>query len=565
VNPGEDILPDPDTTPTLGSEDPDQPGGESGDTSSSGKRIGPYKILGEIGRGGMGIVYKAFHPVLKRTVALKVLIAGEDASEEAIARFHREAEAVAKLGHHPNIVPIYEIGREGHNHYFAMHFVEGKPLDKVIDDAGITPKQAAVITKQLAEALHHAHRHGVLHRDVKPANVLMAFTKLEGEPSGEPKSEIPNLNGKKIAGSAHVGGWDLEVGGSAREGGEPMLTDFGLAKDVEAESKMTRSGATIGTPQYMSPEQAKGSLEEIDERSDIFSLGAALYEMLTLHPPFDGNGIIDVIKNVLLRDPVPPRRRNPDVGRDLETICLKCLEKEPERRYPSGRELSLDLGRALEGRPILARPASVMEKLWKKIRRHRGISATILGAFLILLAGLVVSRLWIARETRGREEAETGKERAEDLLDRNMKVANVLLGAFGKLGRMHSELKASHFNTTNSMEARRDCYKGHEEAIRTYREGIPEDPDSRATLWAVEGWLMRLGGQEEEAFRKFREARETSPDVAWGYLFEAMVWLSKVLVEEPLPIARGVLGSITFEPMPPMAPKLEKARERFED
>ncbi|MHC4780796.1 MAG: serine/threonine-protein kinase, partial [Planctomycetota bacterium] len=202
---------------------PNVNGGGPGPTKS----LGPYEILEEIGRGGMGVVYKALDTKLKRTVALKVLIAGEDASEEAIARFHREAEAVAKLGHHPHIVPVHDIGAEGNRHYFAMHYVEGKPLDRMIDDGDITPRMAADMTKSLAAALDHAHGHGILHRDVKPANVLVT------------------------------------------KEGEPQLTDFGLAKDVASETNMTRSGATLGTPSYMPPEQARGDRGAVDVRSDV--------------------------------------------------------------------------------------------------------------------------------------------------------------------------------------------------------------------------------------------------------------------------------------------------------
>ncbi|MHC5082273.1 MAG: serine/threonine-protein kinase, partial [Planctomycetota bacterium] len=226
----------PDTAPTIDPANPDQPSSSAdqydagaSEDESGGKRIGPYEILGEIGRGGMGIVYKAFHPALKRTVALKVLIAGEDASEEAIRRFHREAEAVAKLGHHPNIVPVHDIGVVGKIHYFAMHYVEGKPLDRMIDDGEITPKMAASMAKRVASGLAHAHSHGVLHRDIKPANILVT------------------------------------------KDGEPQITDFGLAKDVDSKSKLTHSGATLGTPHYMPPEQADGRLRDIDARSDVYS------------------------------------------------------------------------------------------------------------------------------------------------------------------------------------------------------------------------------------------------------------------------------------------------------
>ncbi|MHC4781392.1 MAG: serine/threonine-protein kinase, partial [Planctomycetota bacterium] len=208
--------------------------------------LGPYSILGEIGRGGMGVVYKAYHPGLKRTVALKVLIGGEDASSDSIRRFYSEAEAVAKLGHHPGIVPIYDMGKEGERHYFAMHFVAGHPLDKKIRNGQVSPRKAAAVAKDLASALHHAHENGVLHRDVKPSNVLIT-------PEGT-----------------------------------PQITDFGLARDIEAEARVTQSGYTLGTPQYMPPEQAEGHLEKVDARSDVYGLGATLYEMLTGQPPFQG-------------------------------------------------------------------------------------------------------------------------------------------------------------------------------------------------------------------------------------------------------------------------------------
>ncbi|MHC5040130.1 MAG: serine/threonine-protein kinase, partial [Planctomycetota bacterium] len=315
---------------------------------SSPKTLGTYEIIEEIGRGGMGVVYKAFHPQLKRTVALKVLIAGEDASEEAITRFHREAEAVAKLGHHPNIVPVYDIGAEGRNHYFAMHFVEGKPLDKMIDDGEIAPKRAARIAKKIAEALAHAHGQGILHRDIKPANILVT-----------------------------------------REG-EPQITDFGLARDVQSDARMTRTGMTLGTPAYMPPEQADGRIEEIDARSDVYSLGATLYEMLTAQPPFEGSAVVNVIKKVLLDDPVSPRKFNASLDRDLETICLKCLQKEPESRYSSCEDLSRDLSQYMQGLPITARPMTFIEWIVKRAKRNKLASTVLLLLAFVSIAGSTV-------------------------------------------------------------------------------------------------------------------------------------------------------------------------------
>ncbi|MHC4778409.1 MAG: bifunctional serine/threonine protein kinase/MFS transporter [Planctomycetota bacterium] len=302
--------------------------------------------MGEIGRGGMGVVYKALDTKLKRTVALKVLIAGEDASEEAITRFHREAEAVAKLGHHPNIVPVHDIGAEGNRHYFAMHYVEGKPLDRMIDDDEITPKRAAEITRQIAEALAHAHANGIIHRDIKPANILMSPSTSASEPeTGNSKIE--------------TSGW------------QPRVTDFGLAKDVQADSSLTGSGVTLGTPQYMPPEQADGRIEEISPLSDVYSLGCTLYEMLTRSPPFEGATVIEVLKQVLLDDPEPPRARNPAVPADLQTICLKCLEKDGADRYGSAGDLADDIGRFLVGDSILAKPAGSLGRIWRKAKQNR--------------------------------------------------------------------------------------------------------------------------------------------------------------------------------------------------
>ncbi|MHC5040109.1 MAG: protein kinase domain-containing protein, partial [Planctomycetota bacterium] len=574
---GDENMLDPDTAPTL---DPDEiqslPSGGPG----TKKQLGPYRILEEIGRGGMGVVYKAFHPQLKRTVALKVLIAGEDASEEAILRFHREAEAVAKLGHHPHIVPVYDIGRAGRLHYFAMHFVEGRSLDRIIDEGEIAPKRAAVITKKLAEALHHAHQHGVLHRDIKPANVLMAFTRLEGEPKSEipnPKSQIPNINGKKMEGSAPVGGWDLEVGGSAREGGEPMLTDFGLAKDVESESQMTRSGVTLGTPQYMPPEQADGRVADIDERSDVYSLGATLYEMLTSHPPFEGAQIMEVIRKVLSHDPVSPRKGNPKVSRDLETICLKCLEKNPDRRYADAVSLAEDLGHLLEGAPILARPVSTLEKLGRKVRRHRGIFVTAVIASVLLLAGGVLAVHQITRSRmektleseratkaeEGRGEAEADRRKAEIRLDRNSKVAAVLLGAFGQLGAVHRDLKKQFYDKTKTPEEKRKAYEIHRKKIELFGERIPEDSASKAAHLAVRGWLLRLGGFESEGKALLEEAKNVGEDVAWAYLFEAMTELSAYLGEVQVPAFAITPQGLKFGGTPPETEAMARIWGRF--
>ncbi|MHC5038611.1 MAG: protein kinase domain-containing protein [Planctomycetota bacterium] len=572
---GEDQF-NPDTTPTLGPEDPESGGSVPSDNASgesgSKKQLGPYEIIEEIGRGGMGVVYKAFHPQLKRTVALKVLIAGEDASEEAIARFHREAEAVAKLGHHPNIVPVYDIGQEGRNHYFAMHFVDGKPLDKMIDEGEISPKQAAVITKKLAEALHHAHQHGILHRDIKPANVLMSSEIPNPKSQIPTKSQIPNLNDTGSGRSGRAGG------ASGESGSEPMLTDFGLAKDVESESKMTRSGMTLGTPQYMPPEQADGRLRDIDERSDVYSLGATLYEMLTDEPPFSGETVINVIQKVLIDDPVSLRKKNPLVDKDLETICLKCLEKERERRYSNTASLARDLENYISGDPIAARPPSLRYRVRKKARRHRAALITAVVALLLLMGGGITAAIVVfgkereKRKETARADAESAAKTGEQRLrEKNQKVAKVMMDATVRLREIHGKLKASWYDDGRSAEEKKAFFRSHEKELDAFFSPLlpdgspfPSSSAEQSAALALKGWFTRLGGDKEESLALFARSRETDPNVGWGYLFEAMAHLVDYISEIRLPPSIIGPASITFEEMPEETASMGALREIFE-
>jgi len=274
-----------------------------------------YEILGELGRGGMGIVYKARDAKLNRIVALKVLIAGEGASQEQVERFFREAESAAKLKH-PNIVPIHELNIHAGKHYFTMDFVEGTPLDEVIESGELTPQKSMEYMEQVARAVHHAHEQGVIHRDLKPSNIIIS------------------------------------------NDGRPMVMDFGLAKEVDVEGGLTQSGTALGTPQYMSPEQASGASRDVGPVSDVYALGAVLYEMLTGRPPFVADNIMSLLNAVVGEDPVPPRMVDPRIPRDAEVICLKCLEKELGRRYQSAKELREDCQRLLAGYESEARKAA---------------------------------------------------------------------------------------------------------------------------------------------------------------------------------------------------------------
>jgi WD40 repeat protein/predicted Ser/Thr protein kinase len=305
--------------------------------------FGAYELIEEIARGGMGVVYKARQVALNRLVALKVIVAGDASSPEFVRRFRIEAEAAAALDH-PNIVPIYEIGEADGQPFFSMKLVEGPTLQ-----GQATQRQTAELVATVARAVHYAHQRGIIHRDLKPNNVL--------------------VDGK----------------------GQPHLTDFGLAKLTESDRAITRTVAVLGTPSYMSPEQARGETKHLTTAADVYGLGAILYEMLTGQPPFAGGTTLETIRQVLDKEPRHPAMINPKVDRDLETICLKCLEKEPLRRYGSAEALADDLERWLHHKPIVARPASVMQRAAKWAQRHPEIALLLVGLILSLTTGFILT------------------------------------------------------------------------------------------------------------------------------------------------------------------------------
>jgi WD40 repeat protein len=348
--------------------------------------IGDYELLEELGRGGMGIVYKAQQCSLKRLVALKMILTGEYAGDQELARFHREAEAVARL-QHPNIVQIYEIGAHAGHPYFTMEFVPGSSLADKLDGTPWQAKPAAALVETLARAMQAAHEHGVVHRDLKPLNVLLT-------------SE-----------------------------GQPKITDFGLAKRLDMEGGQTQSGAIVGTPSYMAPEQAQGKSKAVRPAADVYTLGAILYELLTGRPPFKAATPLDTVWQVVNEEVVPPKRLNAQVPRDLETICLKCLQKEPGRRYASAGAMAEDLRRFQAGEPIVARPVGSGERLLLWCRRNRAVARLLGTVMLLLVLGTAVASLlaWqaqvvaiIAREEQNRadENAKTMKQE-KDRADEN--------------------------------------------------------------------------------------------------------------------------------------------------
>jgi TolB-like protein/Tfp pilus assembly protein PilF/predicted Ser/Thr protein kinase len=311
--------------------------------------FGDYELLEQIGRGGQGVVFRARQKSLNRIVALKVIGLGHWATEAHLKRFRLEAEAAARL-EHPGIVPIHEVGERDGSCYFSMKFVEGGQLDEVVRRTPMSIRQAAELIAKVARTVHYAHEHGILHRDIKPGNILLD------------------------------------------QKGEPHLTDFGLARLVESESTVTRTMEVLGTPSYMAPEQAVGNNAAVSSATDVYGLGAVLYQLLTGQPPFAGGTTYETIKLLLDTEPRQPRQLNPKIDRDLSTICLKCLEKDPKRRYSSALALAEDLERWLKHKPIQARHTGVFARGGKWVRRNP--TSALLAASLIALAAAAGWIVW---------------------------------------------------------------------------------------------------------------------------------------------------------------------------
>jgi len=317
--------------------------------------FGDYELLEQIGRGGQGVVFRARQKSLNRTVALKIVGLGQWATKAHLKRFRLEAEAAARL-EHPGIVSIHEVGERDGSCYFSMKFVEGGQLDEVARREPMPIRPAVKLIAKLARTVHYAHEHGILHRDIKPGNIL--------------------LDAK----------------------GEPHLTDFGLARLVESESSVTHTLDVLGTPSYMAPEQAVGNNTAVSSTTDVYGLGAVLYQLLTGHPPFAGGTTYETIKLLLDTEPRQPRLLNPKIDRDLSTICLKCLEKDPKRRYTSALALAEDLGHWLQHEPIRARHIGVFTRARKWVRRNPSIA--VMAAMLLALAVPLGVIIWKSEFSR---------------------------------------------------------------------------------------------------------------------------------------------------------------------
>lgn len=418
-----------------------------------------YELLEPIARGGMGIVYRAKDQRLNRLVALKMLIADGGLTPSEEQRFRNEAEAIALLDHR-HIVPIYAVGEQAGQPYISMKLLEGGSLADQLSRFTAVPQEAARLLVPIARAVHYAHQRGILHRDLKPGNIL-----LDGE-------------------------------------GQPYVTDFGLAKRVGAAARnLTPSGGIVGTPGYMAPEQTAGRKGAITTAADVYGLGAILYTLLTGQPPFEAESVMDTLVQVCTQPPQPPRKRNAAVDRDLELICLKCLEKEPHHRYPSADALADELERYLDGKPlILTRPVSGRERLWRWCRRNP-IPATLLTTIVLLLATVaIVSTVAFFRLRAANQQEHASRLRAEE----NLKVASEAIAYFSGVA------EDPRLGTRGLVQLRQEMWIHARDFYAQLAQQQADDPrleSQRARSFLQLGRLLALLGMSAEALHSYREAQ----------------------------------------------------------
>jgi serine/threonine protein kinase/Tfp pilus assembly protein PilX len=509
-----------------------------------------YAIEGLLGQGGMGIVYRARQKALDRTVALKMIRAGSRADAEDLQRFKTEAEAVARL-RHPNIVQIYEVGTHQGRPYFSMEYCAGGSLQTRLAGTPLPPRDAAALVETLARAMAVAHEHHIIHRDLKPGNILLA--EVVAQKTEDRKQKTEGKGQRTAIESGRQGPRDADPTGrisspSAVHFPLPSvvrITDFGLAKKLDADSQQTRTGAVLGTPSYMAPEQARGD-HATSPLVDVYALGAILYEVLTGRPPFKASTSVETIMLVTTQDPVPVRRLQPQVPRDLETICLKCLEKDPARRYPNAAALAEDLRRFQKGEPILARPTGAVERVVKWARRRPAVAVLSLVTVVVALLGLAgvvlswreavhqerqaalnaaneteariaaqraeaAARQNAQKEQAARLEAEEAKARAVAAAKeavaaaaQRTKVAEFMTGLFetvDPIGLDGYGLRASN-ESGQKLTARQLLDRG----ARQIKTGTDLDPLTRATLLDTIGHVYRSLSLYDEAEGLLKEA-----------------------------------------------------------
>ncbi|MBI3270528.1 MAG: protein kinase [Planctomycetes bacterium] len=472
--------------------------------------IGGYEIIDELARGGMGVIYRARQSGLGRIVALKVMLEGPFASPDQLERFLREARAAARL-QHPCIVPIHEVGSVGGRPFFSMDYVEGLSLDAFVAEHSPSPRAILDAVRQVTEAVAYAHAQGVIHRDIKPQNILVDA------------------------------------------GGRPHLLDFGLAKDLRDAGTRTRAGLAIGTPAYMPPEQARGRVDEIDERSDVYCLGAVLYQAFTRRAPFEGEDAPSVLREVVYAEPTAPRRLVRDLHREIETIILKAMAKEKAARYASASALAEDLGRFLDARPILARPQGLAERAVRFLRRHRvAVATVVLAAFV---AGLAVEFFFL-RVARRQEadrltaEAKVALERIlatppdrVDPADWNRQVDGVLatLDRAVRLDRGHA---ASRLKRGLAREAREDAAG----ALADFQAAAGLDPSDGEATYHLGRSLTRTTGRRDEGLALLQAcAGKGGP---WARIAEARAALVEGREVQAVTAARQAIEDAGEKPPP---------------
>ena len=452
--------------------------------------VSGYEILGELGRGGMGVVYKARQKKLNRLVALKMVLSGGHASPDALARFLVEAQAVAAL-QHPNIVQIYEVGEHDSLPHFSLEFVDGAPLDRALAGKPQKPVDAARLVETLSRAMHFAHAHSILHRDLKPANVLLTSD------------------------------------------GVPKITDFGLAKKLEGDSSQTKDGSIMGTPSYMAPEQARGELKNLGPSADIYSLGAMLYEMLVGRPPFLGTTPFETILQVIKEEPVPPSRLIGKLPPDVETICLKCLQKEPAKRYATAELLAEDCRRFVAGEPILSRPISPAERAWRWCRRNprvAGLLATVAGLLVVVTVTSTVSALTIAQERNLKEiqrkdavDARVAAETARQQADENAKIATKQAGlSLNTMQVLIDKVQTQLDEAPRTQQIKRDLLETAMEGLKKVAKEAEGSTSIETTMLGAHMQMAKMFkqlGDTEDAMNEYeksltiaRRRAEENPD-----------------------------------------------------
>ncbi len=402
-----------------------------------------YEILSELGRGGMGVVYKARQMGLNRLVALKMILGGPHARPKDLARFRQEAEAVARL-HHPNIVQIHDIGEANGIPYFVLEYVEEGSLVGRLRGDPQDVKPAVRLVETLARTVHFAHQRGIVHRDLKPANVLLQTS------SGSLTNDDPDSGQPPV-----LAGLQAVI---------PKITDFGLAKRLNEEDLSSPSGEVVGTPSYMAPEQAGGKAYLVGPATDVYALGAILYEMFTGRPPFKGATPLDTVVQVVHEEPVRPRSLRPNLPLDLETICLKSLNKEPARRYPSADALADDLQRFLKGKPILARPVSFPERAWKWSRRRPLTTVFLVGMILSAVLGFA-GVTWQWHEATVARDIALGEKRDKEIQRQQARVALY----FSRIAQGQLQWRAN--NVIGAQESLNKCLP------------VADDDDQRGWEW----------------------------------------------------------------------------------